>query len=152
MAELSSAELDLPEIIGLATELNGASNPMTGEKLTNGLLGQTGIAFNIKYRLTKLFNKLNEEREVIEKLRIEMIKQFGSIKEGTEDQYEVLEKIKEGKKEVPNPNYELFAKEYKKLFEEKRKFEFGKVTVSDLEKLDTSESYPLVCKYVLIED
>ena len=65
---MEKISLKLSEFYQLESELNGAVNQQTGEKLSNGLLSEK-VKLTTKYWLSDLAKKVATEKEAIEKVK-----------------------------------------------------------------------------------
>ena len=139
--------LTLGEIITLEAELNGFTHPETGEKIVSGLLSHK-LNLAKKYWLTKLADKCQSEKKVVDGLRDELVKKFGEQKD---DKIEVKTFLDEERTQV-NPSYIEFQGEYMTLLSEKKELEYKPITLSDLESIDSEENYSIIFKLIKEDD
>jgi hypothetical protein len=139
--------LTLGEIITLEAELNGFIHPETGEKVVSGLLSHK-LNLAKKYWLTKLADKCQSEKKVVDGLRDELVKKFGEQKD---DKIEVKTFLDEERTQI-NPNYIEFQGEYMTLLSEKKELEYKPITLSDLESIDSEENYSIIFKLIKEDD
>ena len=74
---MAHIQLSLQEIYKLDTELNGFVNQATGEMLSFGLLREK-LNLPTKYWLTDLVKRTSLEKSIIDNLKLELIKKYGS--------------------------------------------------------------------------
>jgi hypothetical protein len=139
--------LTLGEIITLEAELNGFIHPETGEKVVSGLLSHK-LNLAKKYWLTKLADKCQSEKKIVDGLRDELVKKFGEQKD---DKIEVKTFLDEERTQI-NPNYIEFQGEYMTLLSEKKELEYKPITLSDLESIDSEENYSIIFKLIKEDD
>jgi hypothetical protein len=139
--------LTLGEIITLEAELNGFIHPETGEKVVSGLLSHK-LNLAKKYWLTKLADKCQSEKKVVDGLRDELVKKFGEQKD---DKIEVKTFLDEERTQI-NPSYIEFQGEYMTLLSEKKELEYKPITLSDLESIDSEENYSIIFKLIKEDD
>ena len=72
---MTKKSLKLVQFYNLEAELNGVTNPQTGENLTKGLLSEK-IQLKTKYWLTDLYKKAKEQTDACSALRDELIKKY----------------------------------------------------------------------------
>lgn len=139
--------LSLGEIITLEAELNGFVHPETGEKVVSGLLN-TKLNLAKKYWLTKLADKCQAEKKVVDGLREELIKKFGKEEDGKI----FIETFLDEERTQVNPSYIEFQGEYMTLLNEKKELEYKPISVSDLEAVESEENYAIVFKLIKEDD
>jgi hypothetical protein len=139
--------LTLGEILTLEAELNGFTHPSTGQKVLSGLLNSK-LNLAKKYWLTKLADKCQAEKSVIDGLRDELVKKFG--KENG-DKIEVKAFLDEEETQV-NPSFIEFRGEYMALLNEKKELEYKPILLSDLESVESEENYAIVFKLIKEDD
>ena len=138
---MKTSKIKIHEALSLAAEVNGFQQ---GEKIVFvGLLNEK-LPIKIKYWLGRLNTKLEDNKQAVEKLRIELVEKFG-------------EKAKDGSINVPyqideviNPKFLDFQKEYNELLQEDFEFEHPEFFLTDFENLETESNYQMFFK--LIED
>lgn len=132
--------LKLAEYYQLEAELNGVTNTQTGEKVLQGVLAQK-LTLGVKYWLTDLAKRVKEQTEACETLKNDLIKKHGEEKDGG---VQIPYTIKEDGKDVLNPKFIEFQKEYQSLLNEERELEYKELKLSDLSSLETEETYTLL--------
>lgn len=151
---MEKVSLKLSEFYQLDAELNGFTNPQTGEKVFNGLLSEK-IKLTTKYWLTDLAKKVATEKESIEKLKEELIKKHGEADEQGNIGISYLvntEKDEEGKviSGELNPKYVEFQQEFNILLEETREIECKTFKLEEFENVETSENYATFFKLIKV--
>lgn len=144
---MEKIKLSLAELLTLEAELNGFTNPQTGEVIISGFLKEK-LNLATKYWLTKLSDKLTAKKKTIETLRDELIKKFGEEKEGSIG----IETFLDEEKTKVNPKFVEFQDEWAKLLSEEEEIEYNPISVADLEKIDSESNYNLVFKLVKEND
>jgi len=144
---MEKIKLSLAELLTLEAELNGFTNPQTGEVIISGFLKEK-LNLATKYWLTKLSDKLTSKKKTIETLRDELIKKFGEEKEGSVG----IETFLDEEKTKVNPKFVEFQDEWAKLLSEEEEIEYNPISVADLEKIDSESNYNLVFKLVKEND
>ena len=139
--------LTLGEIITLEAELNGFVDQETGKKVISGLLNHK-LNLAKKYWLTKLADKCQSEKKVVDGLRDELVKKFGK-EDG--DKIEVKTFLDEEETQV-NPSFIEFRGEYLTLLNEKKELEYKPIALSDLESIDSEENYSIIFKLIKEDD
>lgn len=164
--------LKLYDFLNLEADLNGVRNQATGELLRKGLLSYP-LPMGTKYWLTKLSKSLAEEKSIIDGLRDELVKKYGSenadgsisvpmyIDELDDKGKPVMTKVTdaEGKetsvpKRIVNPQYLAFEKDYSEVLQQEKEFEYRQFTLQDLcthdhpNGIETDEVYETFFKLV----
>ena len=159
--------LKFNEVLALAFELNGFTDPKTNEVKLKGVLNER-ISLVTKYWLTVLANDLQKIKENVDRLREELIKKHG--KEGENGEVfiplyldEDVKKTQDAEgsagaaegapapEDVPrkvNPAFEHFQKEYMELLQQEKEIEYRPILVDDLKNVETESYYPLFMKLV----
>lgn len=137
---MNKKNLKLAEFFQLDAELNGVVNQQTGEKVIKGLLSQK-LPLNVKYWLADLAKKTAAEKAACEELRGELIKKYGEEKDGN---FQVTYTIVEDGKDVLNPKFVEFQKEYDSLLNEEKELEYKELKLSDLGEVETDETYVML--------
>lgn len=141
--------LKLAEFYQLELELNGAVNPQTGERLSQGLLSQK-LSLNIKYWLNDMAKKVKEQKDQCEELKNELIKKYGKEVDNT---IQLTTVIKDGNgNDVINPNFVSFQNEFQKLLSEERDLEYKQLKLSDIGDIETEESYDLLFSLLKVDE
>jgi uncharacterized protein with HEPN domain len=73
---MEKISLKLGDILQLESEINGYTNPNTGDQVLKGFLKQN-LSIILKYELSELGETLSKERKKIETLRDELIQKYG---------------------------------------------------------------------------
>lgn len=144
--------LKLGDILQLESEINGFTNPNTGEQLLKGFLKQN-LSIILKYELSELGETLSKERKKIESLRDELIQKYGE----TDDKGGVMVKMTLEEKDengevtstVINPKYMEFDKEYGTLLSQDKEIEYPEITKDDLREAGkTNDQYVVLFKLI----
>jgi uncharacterized membrane protein YheB (UPF0754 family) len=140
---MSQITLKLNEILTLEAELNGFTNPQTGEKVLEGFLKEK-LNLATKYRLTKLSEELKKEKAILDGLRDELIKEYG-----TEEDGQTSIKMFEDKKQTKiNPKFIEFQSKYTEFLDEDKVIDYTPLTISDLDKIESNENYSVLFKLI----
>lgn len=164
--------LKLYDFLNLEADLNGVRNQATGEVLRKGLLSYP-LPMGTKYWLTRLSKSLGEEKSIIDGLRDELVKKYGTENENQTisvpmyiDELDpkgkpVKVKIKDAEgveketiKRIVNPKYLEFEKEYSEVLQQEKEFEYRPFTLKDLctadnpNGIETDEVYETFFKLV----
>lgn len=140
---MTQITLKLHEILTLEAELNGFTNPQTGERVLEGFLKEK-MNLATKYRLTKLSEELKKEKAILDGLRDELIKEHGEEKDG-----QVSIPTFEDKKQTKiNPKFIEFQAKYTELLDTDKNIEYTPLSISDLDKVESSENYTVLFKLV----
>jgi uncharacterized membrane protein YheB (UPF0754 family) len=140
---MSQITLKLHEILTLEAELNGFTNPQTGEKVLEGFLKEK-LNLATKYRLTKLSEELKKEKSILDGLRDELIKEYG-----TEEDGQTTIKMFEDKKQTKiNSKFLEFQSKYTELLDEEKVIDYTPLTISDLDKIESNENYSVLFKLI----
>jgi len=140
---MEKIKLSLADLLTLEAELNGYVNPQSGEQVLAGFLKEK-LNLATKYWLTRLSDKLTSEKKTIEGLRDELIKRYGVEKDGS---ISIDTFLDEEKTEI-NPKFIEFQDEWTKLLSEEKEVDYNPLSISDLEKIESSENYSIVFKLV----
>lgn len=140
---MAQIELSLAEILTLEAELNGFTNPQTGERVLEGFLKEK-LNLATKYRLTKLSEELKKEKSILDGLRDELIKEYGSEKDGQVS----IDMFEDESKTKVNAKFIEFQGKYAELLDEKKEVSYTPLSISDLEEVNTNENYVVLFKLV----
>ena len=144
--------LKLGDILQLESEINGYTNPNTGDQVLKGFLKQN-LSIILKYELSELGETLTKERKKIETLRDELIQKYGE----TDDNGGVMVKMVFEEKDengevistVINPKYVEFDKEYGTLLNQNKEIEYPEITKEDLKEAGKSnDDYKVLFKLI----
>lgn len=145
-----STKLTIDQILQLDAEINGFTNPQTGDVIYEGFVKQP-LSILLKYELTELSNTLKEEREKVDSLRNELIEKYGESTEDGSIQISPTIEEKKGKKTetVRNPKYVEFVEEYNKLLQKEIEVSHPEITKEDLKDAGkTKDQYNILFKLV----
>jgi hypothetical protein len=144
---MSKKKLSLGEIINLEAEINGVTNPQTGEVLLKGLLAEN-INLVIKYRLTKLAESLASDKKTLDDMRNDLVKKYGES--DGKGAISVETHLDKAKTQI-NPKFELFAKEYNTLLAEQKEIDFPTITLEDIKDVKGEGFYGTFLKLITEE-
>jgi hypothetical protein len=146
--------LKLYEIYNLEAELNGFSNPQTGEKIFSGLLKEK-MSLSVKYWLNDLAKRVSAEKTAIEELKNELIRKYGKPDDKGNvtipvyiDEYD----SSEVPKKVLNPDYQAFDKEFSELMNTEKELEYKPFELSDFAAVETVDNYVILFKLIKNKD
>jgi hypothetical protein len=140
---MAQITLKLHEILTLEAELNGFTNPQTGERVLEGFLKEK-LNLATKYRLTKLSDELKKEKTILDGLKNDLIKELGEEKDG-----QVSIPTFEDKKQTKiNPNFIQFQSKYTELLDEEKTVDYTPLTISDLDKVESNENYSILYRLI----
>lgn len=144
--------LKLHEIYSLHGELNGLVNNQTGEVVSKGLLSEK-LKLSTKYWITELAKTINKEREIVDKVKEELIKKYGETDENGGvfiPRFINTVKNEEGKiiSGDINPKIIEFEKEFDKFLQEEKTIEYKEFKLSDFDGIETEGIYTTFFKLV----
>ena len=148
---MEKIKLKLGDILQLDSEINGFTNPETGEVVYHGFIRQE-ISIILKYELGEMSDGLIVERKRIDSLRDELVKKYGTPENGgiVVKMYNDV-KDEEGNiigKEV-NPKYIEFDDEYSTLLNQEKEIEYPTITKDDLKEAGkTKDNYKVLFKLI----
>ena len=151
---MEKISLKLFEFYNLDAELNGLTNQQTGEKIASGLV-QEKLSLVTKYWLSELAKKVAAEKASVEELKNELIKKYGKEDaNGGVSIPMVLEEVDEegNTKKVLNPEFQSFEKEFNELLQAEKELEYKAFSLSDFEKVETSENYQTFFKLIKVQE
>lgn len=134
---MEKKSLKLIQFYNLEAELNGVTNPQTGEKLTKGLLSEK-LQLKTKYWLTDLYKKAKEQTNACSALRDELIKKYG---EESEKGVSITPLVEKDGASVANPKFALFQEEFNALLNEEREIEYKELSIEDFGSIETEAVY-----------
>ena len=142
--------LKLHEIYSLHGELNGFMNSQTGEVVSKGLLAEK-LKLSTKYYVTELAKTVAKEREMIDKVKEELIKKYGDEDEKGGifiPRFINIVKNEEGKilSGDINPKMVEFEKEFDEFLKEEKTIEYKGFKLSDFENIETEGVYTIFFK------
>jgi hypothetical protein len=139
-------KLKLIEISDLSEEIHGLQDRQTGEKVQKGLLDEK-LSLVQKYWLTDLGKKTKEVVDEVEPLRNEVISKYGTT--GPDGGIGISAIIEEKNEEGvvisrnPNPNWELFNKEYFELMSQEKEVEHQEFLLNDFSEVKSENRYAI---------
>jgi hypothetical protein len=144
--------LKLGDILQLESEINGYTDPQSGEIVYEGFTKQN-LSIILKYELSDFSATLKTERTKVDSLRDELIKKYGEDdgKGGLWVKMHNEVKDEEGSVigKVFNPNYLEFDKEYGTLLNQEIELEYPEITKQDLKDAGkTKDKYTVLFKLI----
>jgi hypothetical protein len=125
-------KLTLNEILVLSEELNGRA-----QGTSKGILSHK-LSIMVKYALNNELNKkVIEYVKEFEEARVELVKEFGTKVEGTEEY------------QVPADKMEEFQKQFNELLSIEKNIEVPKINIGELNNIETEDYYPILLEKVL---
>ena len=140
---MAQITLKLHEILTLEAELNGFTNPQTGERILEGFLKEK-LNLGTKYRLTKLSEELKKEKAILDGLREDLIKEYGEEKDGQVS----IPPFEDKKQTKINPKFIEFQSKYTQLLDEDKTVDYTPLAISELEKIESNENYSILFKLI----
>jgi uncharacterized protein (UPF0216 family) len=152
---MEKISLKLYEFYNLDSELNGVTNPQTGEKSTAGLLAEK-LKLTTKYWLTELSKKVAAEKAGVESLKEDLIKKHGETDEtGNISIPMYIDIVKDEEGNIVdgknNPKFIEFQNEFNTLLQEEKEVEYKPVTLNELESIESEGNYPTFFKLVKVD-
>lgn len=149
---MDKVTLKLVEFFNLETELNGVVNPQSGEVLSRGLLNDFA-KLSVKYKLNELSKKVSEERQAVEALRFDLIKELGEVDENGNASIKpyLNTTTDEDGQEVPgdvNPKFVEFREKFNELLQSEKEFECEFFSLEELDSIQSSANCPTFFKLV----
>lgn len=153
---MEKINLQLFEFYNLDGELNGVTNPQTGEKISTGLLAEK-LKLTTKYWLTDLAKKVAAEKTAVETLKEDLIKKHGETDETGSisiPMYVNIVRDEDGKmvSAENNPKFIEFQNEFNILLQESKELEYKPVQLSELENIESDGNYPTFFKLVTVSE
>lgn len=147
---MKKKKFKLFELLLLEVELNGVSDQNSGQQLVKGFLNQK-VPLITKYEQSPLSELLKNEKEVINGLRNDLIKEYGVEENGNTIVKATIEETdKNGEtKQIVNPNFELLNKAFEDLINQEKEIEYTPIKLQALSNIETEENYVML--YNLIE-
>lgn len=146
MSEKTKIKFNVAELLTLDAELNGT------EKAA-GLLSLK-LSLATKYHLTKIAKITSEEKETFEKMRMDLIKELGTEKDG-QISIQEIETIKgengEPDKVQLHPDYIKFREQLEELFVQEKEIEQPNFKIEDFASLETEGNFPAFFKLLGLE-
>lgn len=146
---MKNITLTLFDLLNLELEINGLVNQRNGQFILKGLLQQP-LPMAVKYWINKLAEIVNEEKSIIDGLKDELVKKYGAEK--ADGSFFIPDKIndfdengnvikvkvtnQEGReieidKQIINPAYIEFQKEYYQILQEEKELEYTPILLSE---------------------
>jgi hypothetical protein len=135
---MKKIKLRLFEYYSLNLELNGTEQ-------VKGLLQET-LPLVLKYHLTTLAKKVQEEMEVVEKIKLELAQKYGKSNDDGSWMFEMY--VDAEQKEV-SQNYISFHNEFNTLLNEEKEMEYSPIKLSYLEDIKSDSNFPTIFKMVV---
>ncbi len=163
--------LKLYDFLNLEADINGVIDQRTGQRVRKGLL-QYPLPMGVKYWITKLAKTVGEEKTIIDGLKDELVKKYGTERDGSivvattiddldkkGNPIKIKVKNQEGEeveinRQVINPQYLAFEKEYSEILQQEKELEYRPILLSELAThdnpngLETEETYETFFKLV----
>lgn len=142
---MKTIELRLQEVLELQIELEGYTNPQTGENIIRGFINHH-LPLKTKFWLNKLIEKIRIEKIEIDKFRNSLIEKYGE--KDKNGNISIPQTIKKNKKEIPNPKLTEFQNEYSSLLNDTINIEYKPIELDILENITTEDNYNILFKLV----
>jgi hypothetical protein len=125
-------KITLNELLVLSEELNG-----TQDGKRKGILSHK-LSIRVKYALNNELNKkVIEYVKEFDEARVELVKEFGTKVEGTEEYQVSAEKMDE------------FQKQFAELLSIEKNIEVPKINIGELNNIETEDYFPVLLDKVL---
>jgi hypothetical protein len=146
------AKLKLHEVLTLDTELNGFMDLKTGEVKVEGLLNQK-IDHSTKYRLKSSVKKIQEEKQIIEETKNEIIQKYGEADQHGNIRLNMfLDETDEVGQRKINEKYIKYQEEYMLFLNSNDvEVEIYDLTTEDLKHVLTTDYYKILDTYFIKE-
>jgi hypothetical protein len=153
---MEKISLKIFELYNLDAELNGVTNPQTGEVKLVGLLAEK-LKLTTKYWLTDLAKRVAAEKAFIETLKEDLIKKYGETdRVGNISISMYINIVKDENDNIvssePNPIFIEFQNEFNALLQEEKKIEYKPITLIELENIESNDNYPTIFKLIEIDE
>ena len=144
--------LKLGDVLQLESEINGYTDPQTGEEIFEGFSKQN-LSIILKYELSDFSTELKGERTKVEALRDELIKKYGEEDGNGGILVKMYNEVKDDEGNVTgkvvNPQYLEFDKEYGVLLNQEIEMEYPEITKEDLKDAGkTKDKYQVLFKLI----
>jgi hypothetical protein len=162
---MEKIKLKLIDFYNLDVELNGLVNQQTGEKISQGLLGEK-LPLVTKYWLSDLHKKVSAEKTIIDQLKNDLIKKYGTLDEATGnisipmviDELDkkgkpIMVKAEDGTevtKRKLNPTFQEFEKEFNELLQTEKEIEYQAFKLEEFKNVEASENYTIFYSFITI--
>lgn len=130
------------EVLNLDGELNGFIT-QNGEQVS-GLLNEE-IPVKVRFWASRVNSKIDDIKKSFNEAREELIKKYG---EETDGVVSVPKTIKEGKKEIINPNFVKFQEEFIPLNLMEEEFEVPELSIDELGNFNTKINLNVLFKLI----
>jgi hypothetical protein len=144
--------LKLGDVLQLESEINGYTDPQSGEQIYEGFSKQN-LSIILKYELSDFSATLKSERSKVEVLRDDLIKKYGEDDGNGGILVKMRNEVKDEEGDVTgtviNPNYLEFDKEYGTLLNQEIELEYPEITKEDLKDAGkTKDKYQVLFKLI----
>jgi hypothetical protein len=144
--------LKLGDVLQLESEINGYTDPQTGEQVFEGFSKQN-LSIILKYELSDFSTELKGERSKVENLRDELIKKYGEDDGNGGILVKMYNEVKDDEGNVTgkvvNPQYLEFDKEYGILLNQEIEIEYPEITKEDLKDAGkTKDKYQVLFRLI----
>ena len=144
--------LKLGDVLQLESEINGYTEPQTGEQVYEGFSKQN-LSIILKYELSDFSTNLKSERTKVETLRDELIKKYGEEDGKGGILVRMYNEVKDEEGNVTgkviNPQYVEFDNEYGVLLNQEIEIEHPEITIEDLKDAGkTKDKYQVLFKLI----
>ena len=144
--------LRLGDILQLESEINGYTEPQTGEQVYEGFTKQN-LSIILKYELSDFSKTLKSERSKVEVLRDELIKKYGEEDGNGGIMVKMYNEVKDEEGNVTgsvvNPQYIEFDNEYGTLLSREVELEYPEITKEDLKDAGkTKDNYHVLFRLI----
>jgi hypothetical protein len=144
--------LRLGDILQLESEINGYTEPQTGEQVYEGFAKQN-LSIILKYELSDFSTTLKSERSKVEVLRDELIKKYGEEDGNGGIMVKMYNEVKDEEGNVTgsvvNPQYIEFDNEYGTLLSREVELEYPEITKEDLKDAGkTKDKYHVLFRLI----
>jgi hypothetical protein len=144
--------LKLGDVLQLESEINGYTEPQSGEQIYEGFSKQN-LSIILKYELSDFSATLKSERSKVEVLRDDLIKKYGEDDGKGGILVKMYNELKNEEGNVTgkviNPQYIEFDNEYGTLLNQEIELEYPEITKEDLKDAGkTKDKYQVLFKLI----
>jgi hypothetical protein len=144
--------LKLGDVLQLESEINGYTEPQSGEQIYEGFSKQN-LSIILKYELSDFSATLKSERSKVEVLRDDLIKKYGEDDGKGGILVKMYNELKDEEGNVTgkviNPQYIEFDNEYGTLLNQEIELEYPEITKEDLKDAGkTKDKYQVLFKLI----
>jgi hypothetical protein len=144
--------LKLGDVLQLESEINGYTEPQSGEQIYEGFSKQN-LSIILKYELSDFSATLKGERSKVDALRDDLIKKYGEEDGNGGIMVKMRNEVKDEEGNVTgsviNPKYIEFDKEYGTLLNQEIELEYPEITKEDLKDAGkTKDKYQVLFKLI----